>query len=170
MSDRNDTLQHELKDCLESNLNDSKDRPCKGKCKEMKICQCKCKCSKKKQKHHKDDNDTNHHDDCNASDDSDDDDRNEQIAYDTAGQYVHEHKFTAKQQKAQSKDTAYTVNYLNRYAYEKKDFVAFDTHGSTAKPRASFHVYLNQCIPRYDLIHDHAHEGQGTWHICNKQG
>jgi hypothetical protein len=138
MLDRNDILQRELDNCLESNLNNSK---------EMKIicqCECKCKCSKKKRKRCRDDdNDTDDHDDANASDDSDDDDNDEQLTYDADDQYIPERKLTAKQQKAQSKDTAYTVKYLNRYAYEKKGSVAlFDTHGNTAKTRASFHVFM----------------------------
>jgi hypothetical protein len=110
MSDRNDSLQRQLEDCLEGNVDDSDDKPCKGNCRETKIickCECTCRCSKKKRKRRGDNDDhDDDHDDDNASDESDDDDNSDQLAYDADGQYVPERKLTTKQQKTQSKDTA----------------------------------------------------------------
>jgi hypothetical protein len=161
MSDKNDSLQRHLDNCIERQANnDDNDKPCK--CKETKIicqCECKCKCSKKKRKRRgSDDDDADDPDDDGASEDSDDDESDKQLAYDVNDQYVPETKLTSKQHKKQSKDTAYTVKYLNRYAHEKKGFVAFDTHGNTAKTRASFHVFMENLREMYgvnDLLADY---------------
>ena len=153
VNSENIRLQKELDDC-----NDKLKSDTDCNCKDAKVVCCCCCCDskkkkKKKKKKSKDPNDPNDPDDDpddsggeDGDDDtassSDDDDDDEQLAYDENDEYVPETPLSAKESKAQSKDTAYTVKCLNRYAYEKKDFGTFDTYGNASKVRKAFHTFM----------------------------